>query len=85
MRDTGIEHELICPVLKLICLPAYLVIKHEVVIRPFQTLSDTCRKTIDFHILVVVEDIEGQIRVGLTCIVQRHIQRSRLLAEEPWF
>ena len=46
MRDTCIEHELICPVLKFICLPAELVIKHEIVIRPLQTLSKTRRKSI---------------------------------------
>ena len=84
MRDTCIEHELICPVLKFVCLPAELIIKHEVVIRPFQTFSYTCGKTIDLHILIVVEDIEGKIRVGLAGIVQRHVQRRRLLAEEPW-
>ncbi len=61
MGDTGIEKELVCPILKPVCLPAELIVKHEIVVWPLQALSDSSGKTIDLHELVVVENIEGKI------------------------
>ena len=70
MRNAGIEQEVILPVLKVVCLPAQLVVEDEVVVRPFQTCSDSCSKSIDLHILVVVQDVESKIGVGLSRVVE---------------
>ena len=83
MRNTGIEEELVRPVLKLVCLPAQLIVKYEIVVRPFEPLSDSGCKSIDLHVLVVVQDVESEVGVGLPCIVERNIQRCRFLSEEP--
>ncbi len=61
MGDTGIEKELVCPILKPVRLPAELVVKHEIVVRPLQALSDSCGKTVNLHELVIVENVEGKI------------------------
>ena len=47
--------------LQIICLPAELVIQYEIVIRPFESLTDTCCKSVNLHKLVIIEDIEGEV------------------------
>ena len=84
VRNTGIEEELVRPVLKLVCLPAQLIVKYEIVVRPFEPLSDSGCKSIHLHVLVIVQNVECKVGVGLPCIVERYIQRCRLLSEEPW-
>jgi len=84
VRDTCVEQEVVWPVLKLVCLPAELVVKHEEVVWPLQTVTESCRKSIYLHILVVVEDVEIEVRHRLTCIIERHAERCRLLTEKPW-
>ena len=58
MRSTVIEDERIrIPVGQLICLPAELVIQYEVVVRPFQTVSESCGESVYLELLVIVENI----------------------------
>ena len=61
VRNTGIKHELISPILQFISLPAQLIVEDKIVVRPFKTLTDTCRKSIHLHILVIVQDIERKV------------------------
>ena len=86
MRDTVIKDEVIgVPVFQAVGLPAKAVVQHKVVVRPFQPLADTTGETEDLHHLVVAQDTDGQVGVGLTGIVTRKAQRSRLLTKEPGF
>ena len=57
MGYTGIEKELISPILESVCLPAELVVKYEIGIRPLKTYSQTGCKSIHLHKLIIVEDI----------------------------
>ena len=59
---TVIEDEIVLiPVGKLISLPVQLVVEHEIVVRPLQTLSQTGGEAVNLHLLVVAEYIQGQI------------------------
>ena len=57
------------PVVELVSLPAELVVEHEVVVRPFKTVTETCRESVDLHLAVMAENIPCKIRVRLSCIV----------------
>ena len=70
MRNAGIEQEVVLPILKAVCLPTQLVVEDEVVVRPFQTGSYSCSKSIDLHILVVVQDVESEVGIGLSRVVE---------------
>ena len=69
MRNAGIEQEVILPVLKVVCLPAQLVVEDEVVVRPFQTVSESRRKSVHLELLVIVQDVPHEVGVRLTAIV----------------
>ena len=66
MRCTVIEDEVVRePVGKLVCLPAELVVKDEIVVRPFQSVAESRGESIYFELLVVVQDVPHQIGVGV--------------------
>ena len=73
--DTVIEDEVVAvPVTQPVHLPAKGVVKHEPVIRPFQTVTDTGGQTEDLHLPVVATDVPCQVRVCLTGIVSRQTE-----------
>ena len=70
MGDTVIEYEVVrVPIPQLVCLPAELVIQYEIVVRPFQTVSESRRKSVHLELLVIVQDVPHEVGVRLTAIV----------------
>ena len=84
MGDTVVKDEVTgIPVVEAVGLPAQLIVQHEIVVRPFEAVSETCRETDNLHLTVMAQDVPCQVGVGLTGIICRNAERSRLLTEEP--
>ena len=80
---TGVEQEVVAPVVQVVGLPAQLVIEDEVVVRPLEAASQGCRDSV--HLIVLVRVLIKIIRVGLPGIVSGQVEGRGLLSEQPGF